>query len=114
METRPWETIDNFGVNRLPARASFSPAVGGNCPCESSASLGGDWLFHFDPSPEAAPQGFEAPDFDDSEWDTIPVPSNWQMEGHGHPWYTNVQYPIPRAAASACALTASTPGSRPS
>ena len=95
METRPWETIDNFGVNRLPARASFAPAVGGNCPCEASASLGGDWLFHFDPSPEAAPQGFEAPDFDDSEWDTIPVPSNWQMEGHGHPWYTNVQYPIP-------------------
>ena len=95
MQTRPWETIDNFGVNRLPARATFSPAVGSGTPCEASVSLDGDWLFHFDPSPEEAPQGFEAPDYDDSDWDQIPVPSNWQMEGFGHPWYTNVQYPIP-------------------
>ena len=86
MQTRPWETIDNFGVNRLPARATFSPAVGGNCPCEASASLGGDWLFHFDPSPEAAPQGFEAPDFDDSEWETahFPIGSN----GYDAPYYS--------------------------
>ena len=84
-----------FGVNRLPARATFSPAIGTGTPCEASVSLGGDWLFHFDPSPEEAPQGFEAPDYDDSDWDQIPVPSNWQMEGFGSPWYTNVQYPIP-------------------
>ena len=77
MQTRPWETIDNFGVNRLPARATFSPAIGTGTPCEASVSLGGDWLFHFDPSPEEAPQGFEAPDYDDSHWDHIPVPSNW-------------------------------------
>lgn len=95
METRAWETIDNFGVNRLPVRASFSPAVGGNCPCEASVSLNGDWLFHYDPSPLAAPQDFADPEYDDSDWDTLPVPSNWQMHGYGYPWYTNVQYPIP-------------------
>ena len=29
------------------------------------------------------------------EWDTIPVPSNWQMQGYGRPNYTNVNYPYP-------------------
>ncbi|MCF7863384.1 MAG: DUF4981 domain-containing protein, partial [Kiritimatiellales bacterium] len=27
-------------------------------------------------------------------WGTIPVPSNWEMEGHGMRWYTNVPYPF--------------------
>lgn len=95
MSKNPWETIDNFGVNRLPVRATFSPSVGGACPCEASVSLNGDWSFHYDESPFAAPAGFADPDFDDSDWDTLPVPSNWQMNGYGYPWYTNVQYPIP-------------------
>ena len=25
----------------------------------------------------------------------IPVPSNWECEGHGTPMYTNIQYPWP-------------------
>ena len=95
METRPWETIDNFGLGRLPARAYFLPSVGADGPDAASASLDGDWRFHFDPSPEAAPQGFESVDFDDSDWDAIPVPSHWQLQGYGRPHYTNIQYPIP-------------------
>lgn len=26
-------------------------------------------------------QGFEQPGFDDSGWDDIPVPANWQLQG---------------------------------
>ena len=31
------------------------------------------------------------------DWDTIPVPSNWQMHGYDIPQYANVEYPIPVA-----------------
>ena len=92
MKTRPWETIDNFNIGRMPSRAWFTPQVDG---AKSSITLSGEWRFHFDQAPEAAPKGFASLDLDDSDWDSIPVPSNWQMEGFGKPWYTNVQYPIP-------------------
>jgi beta-galactosidase/beta-glucuronidase len=29
---------------------------------------------------------------EDGTWGELVVPSNWEMEGHGHPTYTNVQY----------------------
>ena len=45
------------------------------------------------PPPLGAPWVFPA-DFDDG-WDEIPVPSHWQLEGHGRPQYTNVAYPFP-------------------
>lgn len=41
---------------------------------------------------------FAAPDYDDSSWDDITVPSHWVLTGdgrYGHPIYTNVQYPFP-------------------
>ena len=42
------------------------------------------------------PPGFEALEFDAAHWDTLPVPSNWQMHGYGKPQYCNVQclYPV--------------------
>lgn len=30
-----------------------------------------------------------------TEWDSIRVPGNWQMQGYDKPMYTNVNYPIP-------------------
>lgn len=66
---------------------------------ENTRSLDGAWRFRWAPTPADAPSGFEAPDFDDSQWETIPVPSNWQLVGTGHdvPNYTNVQWPFPHA-----------------
>lgn len=90
---KSWENIDNFGINRLPARASFTPVLGKGE--KSSLSLNGEWSFHFDPSPIEAPAGFEEPDYNDADWEMIPVPSSWQLQGYGYPHYTNVQYPIP-------------------
>ncbi|MGC4105707.1 MAG: glycoside hydrolase family 2 TIM barrel-domain containing protein [Thermomicrobiales bacterium] len=58
-------------------------------------SLNGDWLFHYAERPATIPEGAEAADFDDHGWDTIPVPSVWQMHGYGTPNYANVNYPFP-------------------
>lgn len=96
MKPRSWEIIDNFGVNRLPSRASFTPFVNAK---ESAVSLDGDWAFSFLESPIEAPTDFFEPEFDDCEWDTIAVPSCWQMKGYERPHYTNVQYPIPIGCA---------------
>lgn len=66
--------------------------------------LDGHWRFFWSPSPNVLPDNFTAVDYDDSSWDTIPVPSNWQMLGaefsHGMPKYdvpiyTNIRYPFP-------------------
>lgn len=56
--------------------------------------LNGDWKFSWAPTPDKRPIGFEKPDFDDSDWKTIPVPSNVEMHGYGTPIYTNIEYPF--------------------
>jgi len=60
-------------------------------------SLNGDWKFKWVPKPSDRPVGFESPSYDISNWGTIPVPSNWELEGHGIPIYTNLVYPFPAA-----------------
>lgn len=57
--------------------------------------LNGEWKFHYSRFPEVLSEEFYSTDYDDSKWDTIRVPSNWQLEGYGAPHYTNVQYPFP-------------------
>jgi beta-galactosidase/beta-glucuronidase len=67
-------------------------------------SLDGEWRFCWTPRPADMPEGFYAPAYDDSAWDLIPVPSNWQMLGddfargrskYDVPIYTNITYPFP-------------------
>lgn len=57
--------------------------------------LNGEWKFHYSRFPEVLTEAFYTSDYDDSKWNTIRVPSNWQLEGYGKPHYTNVQYPFP-------------------
>jgi len=57
--------------------------------------LNGTWQFDYRPRPSAAPDGFHDPAFDDADWDDIEVPGHWQLQGYGHPHYTNVVYPFP-------------------
>jgi len=40
------------------------------------------------------PTEFWHNDFDDSSWNLIPVPSNWEIVGYGVPIYTNISYPF--------------------
>ncbi|WP_230481632.1 glycoside hydrolase family 2 TIM barrel-domain containing protein [Sphingomonas sp. Leaf21] len=58
-------------------------------------SLDGPWSFAFSPSVDAAPRGFERPDYDVSGWKSIKVPAMWQAEGYGQPKYNNITYPFP-------------------
>jgi beta-galactosidase/evolved beta-galactosidase subunit alpha len=95
-----WETIGNFGVNRLEPRAWFTPYPDADAARQEGASplvqsLDGVWKFHYAEMPGALIEGFARPDFDDAAWDVLPVPSCWQMHGYGRPHYTNVQYPFP-------------------
>ncbi|MGW7684130.1 glycoside hydrolase family 2 TIM barrel-domain containing protein [Kribbella sp. NPDC054772] len=76
------------GYGVLPARA----AVRSDAP---RLSLNGQSRFRWAPTVAEAAHGFEAVDFDDSDWDWLPVPSSWPMHGHGSPAYTNQKYPFP-------------------
>ncbi len=58
--------------------------------CENYQLLNGMWKFKWVETPSQVPQDFWQPDFDVTEWDEITVPSNWQMEGYGHPKFRNV------------------------
>ncbi len=57
--------------------------------------LNGVWDFYYADSMGAVPVDAHALNADTSQWDTIPVPSVWQMHGYGTPQYCNVQYPFP-------------------
>ena len=65
---------------------------------ENIKLLNGDWKFNWVPKPADRPMDFFKTDFDDSAWKTIPVPSNWEIEGYGTAIYTNVEYPFPKNA----------------
>ena len=56
--------------------------------------LNGNWKFKWVAAPSQKPAGFYQSGFDDSSWDTIPVPSNWQVQGYGVPIYSNSEYPF--------------------
>ncbi|XP_024021112.1 uncharacterized protein LOC21406722 isoform X1 [Morus notabilis] len=58
-------------------------------------SLSGYWKFLLAPSPNKVPENFYDSGFQDFDWGTLPVPSNWQMHGFDRPIYTNVVYPFP-------------------
>ncbi|MEV4604732.1 glycoside hydrolase family 2 TIM barrel-domain containing protein [Amycolatopsis sp. NPDC049253] len=79
----------------------FSPGYGSLAPRAAVRSdaprldLSGSWAFRYFPAVVLEPDGFELPEFDDRAWDRLPVPSHWQLHGHGRPVYLNIRYPIP-------------------
>lgn len=102
-----WDShIEISQVNREAARSTFYPfdSVTSALTRQPSNSpyyklLNGDWKFQFSTLDEK-PEDFQGADFDDSQWDTIPVPSSWQTikneDGtfkYEKPMYTNVTYP---------------------
>ncbi|HEY9077756.1 MAG TPA: glycoside hydrolase family 2 TIM barrel-domain containing protein [Anaerolineaceae bacterium] len=97
-----WQNPAVLAKNREPARASLLPYadVPSAMTEERSASpffksLNGQWRFSYVSSPIEVPEQFFSPELNDSDWDSLPVPSNWQMHGYGTPNYTNVNYPYP-------------------
>jgi beta-galactosidase len=57
--------------------------------------LSGDWKFHYYKNRFDVPEKFVEPEFDAESFDTIPVPSCWQILGYEINQYTNVNYPFP-------------------
>jgi len=93
---------------------AVTPAPGGLPPVATVTTdapvlaLDGMWRFRWAPSArdarlDAAGRSVEHPDFDDSDWGSIAVPSSFTMPvhdatvggPHGAPAYTNVTYPFP-------------------
>lgn len=92
-------TVNALG--RLPARAtSYSyateaEALRGDRLESRMLSLDGIWHFRYAEDPALLTRDFLTDDYDPSAWDSIPVPSCWEMHGYGHPIYTNQIYPFP-------------------
>jgi beta-galactosidase len=59
-------------------------------------SLNGTWKFMYVDRYANRPLDFYRQGLDDSKWNNLPVPSNWEREGFGIPIYTNVTYPYPK------------------
>ncbi len=76
------------GHGRLRPRAWFASSL-------PAIDLNGRWRFRLAAGWPDLTRGFEHPEFDDSGWAELQVPSCWQLAGHGAPAYTNVTYPFP-------------------
>ena len=86
-QAREWEDPAVSGVSKEPARVCSFPQG------EKTISLNGDWTFMWKGSPDDRATDFLKPDFDDSEWYTIDVPSCVEVRGYGIPLYVNLNYP---------------------
>lgn len=83
------ENTSVFGLNQEEGRAYWMP--------ERSISINGNWKFFYSDTPEGIPADFYNEKFNDKTWNTIRVPSNWEMEGYGDRIFRNVNAPFPTA-----------------
>ena len=80
---RFYEDLNVLEKNRLPQRAYYIPENEGGYQL-----LNGTWDFCY----------YQADVLEETvapKWDTIPVPSCWQLYGYERPNYTNINYPYP-------------------
>ena len=99
INARDWEnqhvTHQHVAQAHAPLRAYHSQqAALNNQDSNYQQSLNGEWAFQLFAKPENVPADCIRADFDDKTWTTISVPSNWQLQGHDKPIYTNVKYPF--------------------
>lgn len=97
-----YEDASVFRVGEEPDRAYYIPFTStekalSDCreDSEEFMPLSGDWHFRWYPDIAEADGNFTAPCFDADAFDTLPVPSVWQMHGYDRHQYTNINYPIP-------------------
>lgn len=98
-----WENPNIIDRNKEEAHAQFvlfsnadrAMSLDDN-ESEFYKSLNGRWKFDIVKKPSERPNDFYKVDFDDSNWNEITVPSNWELEGYDIPIYTNLVYPFPK------------------
>lgn len=105
LKEKYWENPGVLHINCLKPRSYFIPYESEDRARkgfrDSSAyfqSLNGLWKFKYHASVNDVKDGFYQQDFEAhkwDDWDSIPVPSNWQMYGYDVPNYTNINYPYP-------------------
>ena len=95
------ENPELLGINKEPYHATLMPyanlqeaLVARRHASSLCRSLNGLWKFNWVPSPELRPKDFYKMDYDVSKWAEIPVPSNWEVQGYGTPFYRNFGYTI--------------------
>ncbi|WP_351225864.1 glycoside hydrolase family 2 TIM barrel-domain containing protein [Streptomyces sp. NPDC002133] len=89
--------LSAYVSDTTPGRGALRPARSWLHSDAPSRSLNGLWRFRLSPTVPVEVE-FAAEGFDDSGWDSIPVPSHWVLQGdgaYGRPIYTNVQFPFP-------------------
>lgn len=94
-----WENPAVFAVNKLPARAHFfafetAEGIAAQDPSVSPfyQSLDGPWKFHWVADERQRLLDFHQTNYQDADWNSLPVPSNWQLHGYGYPIYVNQSY----------------------
>ena len=88
-----WENPDMVGINKEHTHATFYlPSEKRNNP--HIVSLNGTWKFKWSPDPTSRPVDFYKTDYSVSDWPSIIVPGNWEMQGFGIPIYVNINYPF--------------------
>ena len=99
---RYYEDLQMLHENTMPERAYYIPAskametlVHHRGDSDRFQLLNGDWRFRYYDSIYDLTEPFYEEMFDDSDFDTIPVPSVWQNHGCDSHQYTNVNYPFP-------------------
>lgn len=98
-----WENPAVVDIHKEPAHTDFMVYENKQTALENDyakspfyQSLNGTWKFNFAPSIEKSPKNFFATNLDDSQWNDLKVPSNWERKGFGTPIYTNIIYPYPK------------------
>ncbi|MFJ9198968.1 glycoside hydrolase family 2 TIM barrel-domain containing protein [Streptomyces flaveolus] len=99
-ETPEWNDFGVFRLGTEPPHATLMPyadvrqaLAGDRTRSPYRLSLDGTWKFAYADRPDDRDADFHRTDTDDSDWDTIPVPSVWQTHGHDFPIYLNITYP---------------------
>jgi len=98
-----WENPAVYGINREIPHATFVPHADFMAAIQDVKKsspfyldLDGRWKFNWVARPADRPADFFKPDFDDSRWKEIEVPSNWELQGYGIPIYVNIPYEFTR------------------
>jgi len=102
IQRRDWENPQSIQVNQLSAHSplnSFASAQDALSKTSGNKrSLNGQWKFKLFDSPESVTEEVICPKALNAEeqktWSSIPVPSNWQLNGFDKPMYCNVKYPF--------------------
>ncbi len=98
-----WENEKVVDINKEPAHATFvsyatiEQALGDHAAGSPwYQSLNGNWKFLYTENANSRPRDFYVPELDDSQWNSMPAPGNWELHGFGLPIYTNIIYPFPK------------------